>query len=299
MHKPVLLKETIHYLDPKEGETIIDTTVNGGGHAREILKAMNWKGRVVGIDQDAEVLEKLASEVKERGWEKNIILINGNFRDLDRLLAHYKIKEADGILFDLGMSSNQLELSGRGFSFQRNEPLVMTFKSSIAPSDLTARDIVNKWSEKDIAEILRKYGEERFAGRIARGIVEARQRREIRTTFDLVEIVARSVPASYRRNPYRHFCTKTFQALRIAVNDELAAFEEGLKKAWEHLKPGGRAVVISFHSLEDRIAKNFFREKRNEGEAEILTRKPLEPSEEEKNLNPRARSAKLRAAKKI
>ncbi len=333
-HTPVLLKEVIYYLNPEQGETILDATINGGGHAREILKAMGEKGRLIGIDQDAEILQRLKEgEGKLKG--ENLILINGNFRNLDKLLAPYNINKLDGAIFDLGLSSIHLDPpdggSGRGFSFRRNEPLLMTLKSDIAPDDLTAKDIVNDWSEEDIANVLFGYGEERYSRRIAKGIVAARAEKRIETTFDLAEIVRKSVPAAYRKGR-TDCCTKTFQALRIAVNDELKAAAEGIEKAWNMLARGGRLVVISFHSLEDRIVKNFFREVA-EGSAkygstklsaksdfaegstepflsaksdlagggggEILTKKPIVPSEEEIKANPRSRSAKLRAIVKL
>lgn len=302
MHKPVLLKETIEYLNPEQGDTILDATINGGGHAGEILKAIGDKGRLIGIEQDAKILEDTRFKFQDSSFKNNVILINGNFRDLDELLKNNNAEKIDGAIFDLGMSSAQLEESGRGFSFQKNEPLVMTFKSDINGSDLTARDIVNKWSEKDIADILYKYGEEKYSRRIAKNIAEQREAKEIKTTFDLAEIVEASVPAFYRNPPAggpRINCyTKTFQALRIAVNDELGALEEGLDKVWKFLSPGARLVVISFHSLEDRIVKNFYKGKKEEGEGNILTKKPITASEKEIMSNPRSRSAKMRAIEK-
>ncbi len=289
MHIPVLLKELVHYLDPKPGDTILDATIDGGGHAKDILKAIGDEGRLIGIEQDAEILEQLELRIKNQEL-RNVILINGNFRDLDELLAPYNIKKTDGIIFDLGLSSLQLEESGRGFSFQRDEPLAMTFKSDISPSDLTARDIVNKWSEEDIAEILKKYGEERHSRKIAKNIAEHRQRKDIRTTSELVNAIATKDMKRLAR---------VFQALRIAVNDELNALNEGINKAWDILSIGGRLVIISFHSLEDRVVKNFFREEERKGEGKILTKKPVGPSAEEKKENPRARSAKLRAIEKL
>ncbi|NOY35465.1 MAG: 16S rRNA (cytosine(1402)-N(4))-methyltransferase RsmH [bacterium] len=310
-HTPVLLKEVIHYLDPKPGDTILDATINGGGHAMEILKAIGDEGLLVGIEQDAEILERLKAKIEKLGI-KNVILINGNFRNLDKLLAPAcrqaglnKIieKGLDGAIFDLGMSSLQFEPPdggiGRGFSFQKDEPLLMTLKSDIGPDDLTARDIVNEWSEEDIANVLFGYGEERHSRRIAKGIVKARAEKRIETTFDLVEAIRTSVPAAYRNSGKINCCTRTFQALRIAVNDELKAAEEGIEKAWNLLAKGGRLAVISFHSLEDRIVKIFFKRAAKEGEGEILTKKPVTPSDEEKKSNPRSRSAKLRAVVKL
>ena len=293
MHVSVLLKETLGYLNPKPGNLIIDATIDGGGHAEEILKKIGEKGLLIGIEQDKKILEKLKAKV----WQ-NAILINDNFRNLDKALESLKIKKIDRAIFDLGMSSLQLENSGRGFSFQKDEPLLMTFKSSAGPKDLTARDIVNSWSEKDIADLIYKYGEERYSRRIARGIIEARNNKKIGTTFELVDIIRRNVPAGYRNNRSLNCATRTFQALRIAVNDELTALEEGISKAWDFLAGGGRLVVISFHSLEDRIVKNFLKKKAASKEGVILTKKPVIPGQIEKDSNPRSRSAKLRAAEK-
>lgn len=299
MHKPVLLKESIEFLKPERGDIILDATINGGGHAREILKAIGDKGILIGIEQDAKILEDTKFKFQDSSFKNNIILINGNFRNLDELLKNNNVEKIDGAIFDLGMSMLQLEESGRGFSFQKNEPLLMTFKSDINGSDLTAQDIVNKWSEKDIADILYKYGEERYSRRIAGRIIYERERKEIKNTFDLVEIIRLSVPPFYRNNRKTNCCTKTFQALRIAVNDELNALEQGLSKAWELLSVESRLVVIPFHSLEDRIVKNFNKSKSAEGTGKILTKKPTIPSEEEIKLNPASRSAKLRAIEKI
>lgn len=294
MHIPILLKETLEYLNLKPGNLIVDATINGGGHAEEILKKIGERGLLVGIEQDEEILEKL----KLKLW-KNAILISENFRNLDKVLESLKIKKINGAIFDLGISSLQLENSGRGFSFQKNEPLLMTFKPNTGPEDLTARDIINDWSEKDIADVIYKYGEERYSRRIARGVIEARNNKKMETTFELVDIIRRNVPANYRNNRSLNCATRTFQALRIAVNDELAALEEGISGAWDFLAGGGRLVVISFHSLEDRIVKNFLKKKAISKEGVILTKKPAVPGQMEKWSNPRSRSAKLRAAEKV
>lgn len=293
MHVPVLLKEVIEYLAPKPGDTILDATIDGGGHAREILKCIGTTGRLIGIEQDKEILRSLASKLEAR-----LLLVNENFRNLDKVLERLKIKKIDGALFDLGMSTLQLEESGRGFSFKKDEPLLMTFKSDIELDTLTAKQIVNSWSEKDIADVLYKYGEERYSRRIAKGIVGQRREKKIETTFELVGIIQKSVPKNYCYSRI-HCATKTFQALRIAVNDELNALEEGIRKAWNALNKRGRMVVISFHSLEDRIVKNFFRNLKKEGEVKILTKKPVTASQEEIILNPASRSAKLRAMENL
>ncbi|MCX6731709.1 MAG: 16S rRNA (cytosine(1402)-N(4))-methyltransferase RsmH [Candidatus Parcubacteria bacterium] len=283
MHTPVLLKESIYFLNPKPGDTILDATINGGGHAREILKVVGEKGRLIGIDQDADALGSLASK-----WEaklpKNLTLINGNFREVDKLVR----EKINGALFDLGMSSNQIESSGRGFSFKSDEPLLMNYGQD---NNLTAGEILNKWSEKDISDVLFRYGEERYGQRIAKNIV---RRRPVRTTFELVDIIRESVPKDYR-NGRINCATRTFQALRIVVNDEINALKQGIEKVWKLLLPGSRLVIISFHSLEDREVKNFFRELKNKKQGIILTKKPITPTMEEKKINSRSRSAKLRA----
>ncbi|MBI2086602.1 MAG: 16S rRNA (cytosine(1402)-N(4))-methyltransferase RsmH [Candidatus Zambryskibacteria bacterium] len=263
-HKSVLLHEVVESLDLKNGEVFVDATYGSGGHSKEILRQFP-KVKVVTIDQDPLT-----------GAD-----ITGNFQDLDKLLADVR---PDAILFDLGISSDQLAPSdgaGRGFSFQKDEPLDMRMSGK----GITAADILNSFDEHAIELILRGFGEEKFSKKIAREIVRRREIKPFETTFDLVEVVG-------DRKGRIHPATKVFQALRIAVNDELTALEVGLSKAWEILNPGGRLVVISFHSLEDRIVKNFFREK---GEK----RKPIVPSAEEVKRNPRSRNAKLRIIKKI
>ncbi len=292
MHVPVLLNEVIKFLDPKPGETILDATVDGGGHAMDIAKKILPDGKLIGIDQDKRMVESLSLKSP-----RNVILVNDNFRNIDNVLESLKIKSLDGALYDLGMSSLQLEESGRGFTFLKDEPLLMTYKFPVEPGDLTAREILNKWSEKEIADIIFRYGEERYARRNSRNIIEVREKKPFKTTFELVEAVKKSVP----RKPWHrlHPATKTFQALRVAVNDELNALAESLEKTWQFFIPGSRLVVISFHSLEDRIVKNFFRNKKKEGLAEIKTPKPIQPSDEEVLLNPRSASAKLRVGIKI
>ncbi|TSD02503.1 MAG: 16S rRNA (cytosine1402-N4)-methyltransferase [Parcubacteria group bacterium Athens0714_24] len=291
MHKPVLLKEAIEYLNLKEGDIAIDATVDGGGHAEKILEKIGASGKLIGIDQDSSMIEKL-------DLGENAILINGNFRDLDKLVSASSADKVDAILFDLGISSLQLEDSGRGFSFQKDEPLLMTLKQNLQPGDLTAQEIINNWSEKEIADLIFKYGEERYSRRIARGIAEKRGASPILTTGELIEIIRLNVPRNYRNSRTINCATRTFQAIRIAVNDELGALERGLETGWKILKNNGRMVVISFHSLEDRIVKNFYKNKNSTGEGKILTKKPITPSWEEKKINPRSRSAKLRAIEK-
>jgi len=296
MHITVLLKESTECLNPKQGDVILDATINGGGHSEEILKMIGEKGRLIGIDQDDEVLNKLKEKWKDR---KNILLARDNFRNLDKVLESLKIEKINGALFDIGVSSSQIDESGRGFSFQKDEPLLMTMKSRIEPDDLTAKEIVNIWSEKDLADTIWKYGEERFSRRIAKNIVRRRKAKKFETTMELVDAIRESVPSFYRNGRKINCATRTFQALRIAVNDELEALKEGMEKAWSFLQGGGSLAVVSFHSLEDRIVKNYFKELAAKNEGKIMAKKPIIPTEEEKKANPRSRSAKLRAIKKV
>ncbi len=291
VHKTVLLKETIDGLNLSSNSVVLDCTFGGGGHSLEICK--KYPGiKVVALDQDKGAFKK--AENKFKGLNCDITFLNTNFKDLDKVL----LEKVDGIIFDLGLSSDQLENSMRGFSFQKDEPLLMTMKENPSEEDLTAEDIVNTWEEKSLADIIYGYGEERFSRRIAKGIVEARSEKRIKTTFDLVEIISKTVPAAYRRGRL-HFATRTFQALRIAVNDELRILETGLEKGFILLKGGGRMSVISFHSLEDRIVKKFYKALEKEGKVILINKKPILESEKELKNNPRARSAKLRILEKI
>ncbi len=299
MHIPVLLKEIVDFLNPKDNEIIVDATINGGGHTEAILNISDFKGTVIGIDQDENLISSLENKFEKYIKNNRLKLICGNFRNIDKHLNSIGVKKIHGAIFDLGMSSAQLTNSERGFSFLRDEPLIMTYKSEPEPNDLTAEKIINDWTEKEITEILKEYGEERFTTRIARNIIEARKKKRIRTTFELVEIINYSVPYAARKKAKIHPATKTFQALRVAVNDELNALKYGLAKSFDYLKTGGMITVISFHSLEDRIVKNFFKDLKNQNLAEILTKKPVVASYEEIKNNIRSRSAKLRAIKKL
>lgn len=285
VHKTVLLNETINGLNLNDKSLVLDCTFGGGGHSMKILKEFP-KAKIIALDQD------------KNAWRENdnrISFHNENFSDLDKVLKGEKV---DAIIFDLGLSSDQLESSGRGFSFMKSEPLLMTMKENPGPEDLTAEDIVNTWGEESIADIIYGYGEERFSRRIAKGIVEARSKARIKTTSDLVKIISEAVPAVYRRGRL-HFATRTFQALRIAVNDELRVLQTGLEKGFDALKGGGRMAVITFHSLEDRIVKKFFKALEKEGKAILINKKPILENSEELKKNPRARSAKLRILEKI
>jgi len=287
MHKPVLLKEVLEYLDPQPGENFIDCTFGFGGHTLALLEKNGPDGKVLGIEQDKEVFEKFNH--KER-----LTLVNNNFNNLKKITKDYEYNRVDGILFDLGVSSWHFDQSGRGFTFQVDELLDMRLPGS----GLTAEEIVNQWSEKELVRIFKEYGEEKFPGRIARIICQERKNKQIRTTKQLVEIIRQVVPKKYTYGKI-HFATKIFQALRIAVNDELNNLKKALPQALEILEPKGRLVVISFHSLEDRIVKNFFRDSAKENKLKILSKKPIGPSQEEIELNPRSRSAKLRVSLKI
>lgn len=296
MHVSVLLNEAIEALELKKGEIVLDCTINGGGHSLAITKSIGKRGILVGIDEDKNALDRAGSNLA--GVDAKIILEESNFRNLDKVLKKHEINSVDKILFDFGLSSNQLENSGRGFSFQKDEPLLMTLGVVPKLGQLTALEILNSWREEELAEIIFKYGEERFSRRIAHGIVEARKKGIISTTALLKQIIENSVPTSYKRGKI-HPATRTFQALRIAVNDELNAIKEGLANAADKLNKGGRIVAISFHSLEDRIVKQYFVGLSKGGNFKIITKKPIIAGREEVLLNPRSRSAKLRVIEKI
>jgi 16S rRNA (cytosine1402-N4)-methyltransferase len=294
MHESVLLKESIDGLDLHDGDVVVDGTLGRAGHAIEASKRAK-DIFIIGIDRDLDALteskEKLEQAAKETGAKFR--LFRGNFRDMDKFVAEAGKPAADKIILDLGLSSPHLDSSGRGFSFRNDEPLLMTMEKEPGKDAFTARDIVNGWAEEDIANVIYAYGEERYARRIARAIVAAREAAPIETTHRLVEIVQSAVPGMYKRGKI-HPATRTFQALRIAVNDELGSLREGLNKAFAALSTGGRMAVISFHSLEDRIAKTAMKQWQKEGKGDQLTKKPVTPSEEERSANPRSRSAKLR-----
>jgi len=294
MHVSVLLKEVIEYLNPRPGENFIDCTINGGGHSLEIFKQIGPNGKILGIDWDSGVLEKLESKLDNK-TKKSFILICDNYRNLKNIVGNNNFSPVHGILFDLGMSSWQLGASGRGFSFQKDEPLDMRYSEN---QTLTAKEIINQWPEEELIKIFGEYGEERRARAIAREIVFRRKRGVVESTTDLVEIVRGAIPARQRFGRI-HFATRIFQALRLATNEELENLSKGLEAATDVLAAGGRLAVISFHSLEDRIVKNFLREKAREKKLEILTKKPIVPDWREAQENPRSRSAKLRAAIKL
>ncbi len=296
MHIPVLLQPTIEGLDIQKGDTVLDATLGLGGHSKEICAKLGETGLLIGIDQDSGALAKAKINLAECPAKK--ILKLGNFRNVEQILTDEKIDQINVALFDFGFNSEQMDESGRGFSFQKDEPLLMTLSDQITPETLTAEEIVNTWEEKNLADIIYGYGEERRARKIAQAIAEARLKQKIKTTADLVEIIKSVIPISEQKRK-THFATKTFQALRITVNDELGAIKAGLAGAWNKLAVGGRIGVISFHSLEARIVKDFIKDKEKIGEAEKLNKKVIKPDLEEIKNNPRSRSAQLRVFKKI
>jgi 16S rRNA (cytosine1402-N4)-methyltransferase len=299
VHIPVLLQEVLDNLQLKSGDTVLDGTLGGGGHAVSMAQLIGKSGTLIGIDADSAALKRARHnlEVLPLGELPELHLAQDNFRNLDSVLDGLKIARVDAALFDLGLSSDQLEVSGRGFTFQNDEALEMTLSDIIGEDTLTAKEIVNQWQEESIADIIYGYGGERYSRGIARGIVAARSESEITTTAQLVEIIKSSVPGHYR-NGKTNPATKTFQALRITVNDELGAAKEALSKVIEYMAPQGRVAVITFHSLEDRLVKRLFKMGRAEGRGSIITKKPIAPSREEIMINKRSRSSKLRVFEK-
>lgn len=292
-HQPVLLKEAITHLRVQRGEKYIDATLGGGGHVLEILKR---RGKVLGIDCDPEAIRAAKRKVEEsdRGGKRKrgeAVFHQGNFAELKEIAREYGFVQVGGILFDLGTSAHQLLSPERGFSFRSDDLLDMRMDPGL---EVTAADLINGLTKGELNELFSKLGEEQLARPIARAIVRARSLKPIQTGAELAEIVIKAVPLRKRRGRI-HPASRCFQALRIAVNDELNNLRKALPQAVDLLKPEGRLVVIGFHSLEDRIAKMFLRERED---LEILTPKPIRPSEEEKENNPRSRSAKMRAGEK-
>ena len=289
-HVPVLVEEVMTLLRCEPGRTYVDATLGGGGHASEILKRTAPDGVVIGMEWDEDALSEATRALKPFG--DRVRIVRENFIQLPSLMRDESV---DGILLDLGLSSIQLEKEGRGFSFRGDSPLDMRMDQRM---DQTAADLVNRLSSDELEHIISHYGEERWAKRIAEAIVQQREREPIRTTEALRKVVYRTIPKRFhsrRIDP----ATRTFQALRIRVNEELENLKKILDTGWKILKRGGRICVISFHSLEDRMVKQTFRRLEKEGEMRILTKKPVTPSEEEQKENPRSRSAKLRCAERI
>jgi len=310
-HIPVLLNEVLQFLDPQPGENLIDGTVGGGGHSKAILEKTGPDGKLLGIDMDAEAIEACRMNLDK--FENRIILERDNYLDFKRLKEKNDFESLDLFFLDLGISSKQLDDEMLGISFLKNSPLDMRLGGEKITGGVNAEKILNSYSEEKIFDIIKNYGEERYAKLIAREIVKVRKEKRIESTKELVDIIGDSVPGKYKHGRI-HFATRTFQALRIAVNAELINLEKVLPQVLEEMEVGGRIGIISFHSLEDRIVKRFFAtESRDcicgpevpvcvcghQKRLQLLTKKPARASLEEMERNPRARSAKLRVAKKI
>lgn len=307
-HVPVLLKEIIDILNPQPGEIFVDCTLGGGGHSKAIVSRILPNGKLIGIDQDLNALEAARENLKE--FQNNIVLVHSNYEKLNDILIEYSPQGIDGIFFDIGVSSHQLDEKERGFSYMQDAPLDMRMNQT---ADFSAWDLINNYSQEEIAQIIKDYGEENWAKRIAQFIVEARGKHPIDTTGQLVDIIKAAIPAGARKDG-PHPAKRTFQAIRIAVNRELEVLENSLDTALNWLKKGGRIGVISFHSLEDRIVKDKFKywaqdcicppelpicQCSKRSMVKILTRKPVTAGKSELKDNPRSRSAKFRAAEKI
>lgn len=288
-----MLKEVLCWLNIREGGVYLDCTVGAGGHSRAILDETRGKVRIIGIDRDEEALKIASQELRE--YKEQTTLIKANFKELPQILQEESIGLLDGIIYDLGLSSMQLDSQTRGFSFRWTAPLDMRMNSS---QTLTAAHLVGELSQKELENIFFKLGEERWARRIARFIVEERKQNPVKTTSDLLEVMRRAVPAKFRKGSRAHFATRVFQALRIKVNEELENLRVSLNYSFDLLQKKGRVCVISYHSLEDRIVKQKFNEAKEE-KLNVLTKKVIRPSKKEVRMNPRARSAKLRVAERI
>lgn len=306
-HKSVLLYETVDSLNIKPDGIYVDGTLGGGGHAYEVLKRLGPKGRLIGIDQDADAIQAASGRLKEYG--EKVTIVRSNYRNIKEVLSSLGIEKVDGIYLDLGVSSYQLDTAERGFTYRENAPLDMRMDQR---NEKTAADIVNEYSEMELYRIIRDYGEDRFAKNIAKHIVRARQEKEIETTGELTEIIRAAIPAKVRATG-GHPSKRTFQAIRIELNQELRVLEDSIDTMIDRLAPGGRLSIITFHSLEDRIVKNRFRTNENpcvcppdfpvcvcgrKSKGKVVTRKAVLPAEEEISENPRAKSAKLRVFEK-
>ncbi|OHA20200.1 MAG: 16S rRNA (cytosine(1402)-N(4))-methyltransferase [Candidatus Taylorbacteria bacterium RIFCSPHIGHO2_01_FULL_51_15] len=308
MHIPVLLQEVVEGLEAKAGEVILDATVGGGGHSEALCRSIGAEAPVqvsgqttfICLDADEDAIERSRSRLVPLSGDSGcrFLFETVNYRHLDATLDRLSIGGINRAIFDLGLSSFQLYASegarGRGFSFQQDEPLEMTFSKDVEKGTVTAAIILNEWGQDTIETLLASYGEEKKARQIAEKIVSLRAKKPLRSTRELVAIIESVV----KRRGKIHPATKTFQALRMAVNDEFEALKEGLSKAWERLLPEGRIAVISFHSIEDRTTKDFFKELARRGEGRLITKKPIVPGAREREENPRSRSAKLRIIEK-
>ncbi|MCK4918765.1 MAG: 16S rRNA (cytosine(1402)-N(4))-methyltransferase RsmH [Candidatus Pacebacteria bacterium] len=312
-HIPVLSKEIIEIVNPQPGENVVDGTLGGGGHAELFLEKISPDGKLLGIDLDSEALIENQRRLKK--YSKKVIFEKGNFVDFDNIRKKHNFSPINIFFLDLGFSSQQLNDDNLGISFLKNSPLDMRIGGQGNDNDyrFTAEYIINNWSEEKIKKILKDYGEEKYAYSIAKAIMVARKEKLIVGTQELVDIISQAVPTRYKAQRI-HFATKTFQAFRIAVNEELENLQNVLPKILENIEVGGRICIISFHSLEDRIVKNFFRREakdcvcdvkiplcvcKHKKQLEIITKKPVVATKEEIAFNPRSRSAKLRIAKKI
>lgn len=306
-HVPVLLNQTIEHLAIKPDGIYVDCTLGGGGHSQAIINKLGPKGLLIGIDQDESAIKAASQRLGQ--CEARFKAVHANYKDITRIVTSLGFKEIDGVIFDLGVSSHQLDTSKRGFSYKHDAPLDMRMDQS---NQLTAKDLVNNLSEKELADIIWRYGEERWSKRIAQFIVERRKSEAIKTTGQLVDVIKAAIPAGARREG-PHPAKRTFQALRIEVNKELEVLETALQEAVELLKKGGRIAVITFHSLEDRVVKEKFRNMAKGCECppnfpicickkkpllRIVTKKPIVPTKQELSQNPRARSSKLRVGEK-
>lgn len=307
-HVTVLLEETIKYLNIDPNGIYVDGTLGGGGHSELICSYLGKKGILIAIDQDEDALK--ASKIRLEKYSSNIKFVHNNFSNIKKVVSNLGIDKINGVVLDLGVSSYQLDNKDRGFSYMHDAELDMRMDKS---KSFTAKDVVNTYSEKELEKIIRLYGEEKWASRIAKFIVKERKDKDIVTTGELVEVIKRAVPASARRSG-PHPAKRTFQAIRIEVNNELNILEDTVKDIVEILDVGGRICIITFHSLEDRIIKNIFKELSvgcicppefpvctcdKEAKLKVITRKPILPSNKEIDINPRARSAKLRVAERI
>jgi 16S rRNA (cytosine1402-N4)-methyltransferase len=293
VHLPVLKEEVLNFLSISRGDVVLDATLGGGGHASGILERIVPGGKLIAVDRDPDAIERNREAFKERA--DSIIFVNGNFRNIEDLLKGQGIKGIDGAVFDLGLSSYQLDDPSRGFSFLNDGPLDMRFDKT---AEITAFEAVNTLAKDDLEEIIKNFGEERHYRAIASAIIKQRRVGRIQTTGELAKIIEKAVGRWYSKQRI-HASTRTFQAIRIYVNDEITAVEKGLEGVLSMLLPGKRVCVISFHSLEDRVTKNVFKREARFGALKLITKKPVVPGQAEIRKNPRARSAKLRVAERI
>lgn len=291
-HIPVMHDEVIAHLNLKSGQSIMDCTLGMAGHALSIVKKIGPQGRLICLDRDQESLALAREKLKD--YARQCLFIHDDYRNIDKVLDHLRIKEVDGMLFDLGISSYQLNNPERGFSSKLDGPLDMRMDKN---SYISAFDLINSLSERELSSILRNFGQERWHNRIALALVLQRSKKPIESTHELNEVILKAIPNQYQKQKI-HPATRTFQAMRIAVNRELEALEIALGKSIQYLKAGGRICVIAFHSLEDKIVKEKFRNFARYGRLKLITKKVLVPGQEEVNKNPRARSARLRVAER-